>query len=116
MTIPRKAKATGPRILVKVKPTEMQEKTKSDLLYIPEEVVNQEARAAVEGTVMDMGAQCYNLPSQSLPDGTKAPWCKVGDTVVFAQYAGSRILIDGFEGFVLLNDEDILMVLDGGGE
>ena len=35
------------------------------------------------------------------------PWCKVGDWVVFARYAGSRIEIEGGE-VRLLNDDEIL--------
>ena len=35
------------------------------------------------------------------------PWCKGGDWVVFARYAGSRIEIEGGE-VRLLNDDEIL--------
>ena len=35
------------------------------------------------------------------------PWCKVGDWVIFARYAGSRIEIEGGE-VRLLNDDEVL--------
>ncbi len=35
------------------------------------------------------------------------PWCKKGDWVIFARYAGSRIEIEGGE-VRLLNDDEIL--------
>ena len=41
------------------------------------------------------------------PEG---PWCKVGDWVVFARYAGSRIKIEGGE-VRLLNDDEILATI-----
>ena len=40
-------------------------------------------------------------------DRFQEPWCKVGDWVVFARYAGSRIEIDGGE-VRLLNDDEVL--------
>ena len=35
------------------------------------------------------------------------PWCKKGDWVIFARYAGSRLPIDGGE-VRLLNDDEVL--------
>ncbi len=49
-----------------------------------------------------MGPDCYN--DKRFSDG---PWCKVGDWVVFARYAGSRIEIEGGE-VRLLNDDEVL--------
>ena len=42
------------------------------------------------------------------PEG---PWCKKGDWVIFARYAGSRIQIDGGE-VRLLNDDEILATIE----
>ena len=50
-----------------------------------------------------MGPDCYKDPER-FSDG---PWCKVGDWVVFARYAGSRIEIEGGE-VRLLNDDEVL--------
>ena len=35
------------------------------------------------------------------------PWCKKGDWVIFARYAGSRLPIEGGE-VRLLNDDEVL--------
>ena len=50
-----------------------------------------------------MGPECYK-DKERYPSG---PWCKVGDWVVFARYAGSRIEIDGGE-VRLLNEDEVL--------
>lgn len=39
-----------------------------------------------------------------------APWCKVGDLVVFAKYAGKQ-MADGDKKYILLNDEDVCAVI-----
>ena len=41
------------------------------------------------------------------PEG---PWCKKGDWVIFARYAGSRLKIDGGD-LRLLNDDEILAII-----
>ena len=53
-----------------------------------------------------LGDQCYD--KERSPDG---PWGKIGDWVVFARYAGSRIQIDGGE-VRLLNDDEILATIE----
>ena len=37
----------------------------------------------------------------------KDPWCKKGDWVIFARYAGSRLPIEGGE-VRILNDDEVL--------
>ena len=39
------------------------------------------------------------------------PWCKKGDWVIFARYAGSRLPIEGGE-VRLLNDDEVLGKID----
>ena len=54
-----------------------------------------------------MGPDAYS-------DKTKFPngaWCKKGDWVVFARYAGSRVKIDGGE-IRILNDDEILSTVE----
>ena len=53
-----------------------------------------------------MGPHCYD--KEKFPEG---PWCKKGDWVVFARYAGSRIHIDGGE-VRLLNDDEVLATIE----
>jgi len=58
------------------------------------------------GNVLAMGADCYRDKSRY----KQGPWCKVGDWVMFARYAGSRIKIEGGE-VRLLNDDEILATI-----
>ena len=58
------------------------------------------------GLILAMGPQCYK-DKERYPEG---PWCKVGEWVMFARYAGSRIKIEGGE-IRLLNDDEILATI-----
>jgi co-chaperonin GroES (HSP10) len=58
------------------------------------------------GNVLAMGADCYRDKNRY----KQGPWCKVGDWVMFARYAGSRIKIEGGE-VRLLNDDEILATI-----
>ncbi len=47
-----------------------------------------------------------------LDDGTRAEFqVKVGDTVLFASYAGTEIKVDG-EEMMLMDESDVLAILD----
>lgn len=104
----------GPRILVRRDKTELQKL--SSILAIPEETLEKDARANISGVVLQIGEQAYNLPSQATREGDKNVWCNVGDRVIFGQYAGTKILMEGAENLVVLNDEDIIAVKRGGTE
>ena len=62
--------------------------------------------ASQTGLVLRMGPDCYK-DKESYPDG---PWCKEGEWVMFARYAGSRIKIEGGE-IRLLNDDEVLATI-----
>ena len=96
-------KPTGWRILVL--PFKMKEKTKGGLI-MAETTLERQQVASQCGLVVEMGQQCYD--KDRYPEG---PWCKKGDWVVFARYAGSRIQIDGGE-VRLLNDDEILATIE----
>ena len=96
---------TGWRILVL--PFKMDEKTKGGLL-ITESVIERQQVASQTGLVLAMGPQCY-ADEERYPSG---PWCKKGDWVVFARYAGSRIQIEGGEVRLLNEDEVLATVKD----
>ena len=53
-----------------------------------------------------MGPDCYR-DKEKFPDGS---WCKKGDWVIFARYAGSRFKIEGGE-VRLLNDDEIIATI-----
>ena len=90
---------TGWRLLVL--PFKMPEKTKGGLLLGADTLERQQV-ASTCGLVLSMGPYCYD--KQKFPEG---PWCKKGDWVIFARYAGSRLPIEGGE-VRLLNDDEVL--------
>ena len=96
-------KPTGWRILVL--PFKMKEKTKGGII-MSETTIEKQQVASQCGLVLAMGEQCYD--KERYPEG---PWCKKGQWVVFARYAGSRIQIDGGE-VRLLNDDEILATIE----
>ena len=77
---------TGWRMLVL--PFKMREKTKGGIVLAEQTLERQQ-----------VASQC--------PDG---PWCKEGDWIMFARYAGSRIKIEGGE-IRLLNDDEVLATI-----
>ena len=91
---------TGWRLIVL--PFKMDEKTKGGII-MNETTLEKQQVASQCGNVLAMGPQCYT-DKERYPNG---PWCKVGDWVVFARYAGSRIEIEGGE-VRLLNEDEIL--------
>ena len=89
----------GYRILVL--PFTPKEKTKGGILFSQEQL--DKARIATTcGYVIKMGDLAYKDK-----DKYNEPWCKKGDWVIFARYAGSRLPIEGGE-VRLLNDDEIL--------
>ena len=96
-------KPTGWRLLVL--PFKMKEKTKGGIIMSDLTIERQQV-ASQCGLVVALGDQCYD--KERYPEG---PWCKKGDWVVFARYAGSRIQIDGGE-VRLLNDDEILATIE----
>ena len=84
-----------------VLPFTPREKTKGGILFSQEQL--DKARIATTcGYVLKMGDLAYK-------DETKfnKPWCKVGDWVMFARYAGARLPIEGGE-VRILNDDEVL--------
>jgi chaperonin GroES len=94
---------TGWRLVVL--PFKMKEKTKGGL-YIGQETIERQQIGSTCGLVLAMGPHCYD--KEKFPEG---PWCKKGDWVIFARYAGSRIQIDGGE-VRMLNDDEVLATID----
>lgn len=106
MKVVKKVKPLGHRVLVE--PDSIDNKTKGGII-LPDEVRKQEAGAQVIGTVLDIGDTCW------ADSPTGEPWCKVGDRVVFAKYAGMKIWnpIEGKyrDDIILLNDLDITALI-----
>jgi len=90
---------SGYRILVL--PFTPKEKTKGGILFSQESL--DKARIATTcGYVLKMGDLAYQDK-----DKFGEPWCKKGDWVIFARYAGSRLPIEGGE-VRILNDDEVL--------
>ena len=94
---------TGWRMLVL--PFKMKETTKGGII-MGQDTLEKQQVASQCGNVLAMGPDAYG-DKQRFPDG---PWCKVGDWVMFARYAGSRIKIEGGE-VRLLNDDEVLATI-----
>ena len=96
-------KPTGWRMIVL--PFKMPEKSKGGL-YFGQETLEKQQVASTCGLVLAQGPYCYD--KEKFPEG---PWCKKGDWVIFARYAGSRLPIDGGE-VRLLNDDEVLATIE----
>ena len=91
---------SGWRLLVL--PFSPREKTKGGIL-IAQESLDKLRIATNCGYVLKMGPLAYH-DREKFPTG---PWCKIGDWVIFARYAGSRLPIEGGE-VRILNDDEVL--------
>jgi co-chaperonin GroES (HSP10) len=91
---------SGWRLLVL--PFSPREKTKGGIL-IAQESLDKLRIATNCGYVLEMGPLAYH-DREKFPTG---PWCKKGDWVIFARYAGSRLPIEGGE-VRILNDDEVL--------
>ena len=91
---------SGWRLLVL--PFTPREKTRGGIL-IAQESLDKLRVATNCGYVLSMGPLAYQ-DKEKYPTG---PWCKIGEWVIFARYAGSRLPIEGGE-VRILNDDEVL--------
>ena len=98
-TVDELPEPSGYRLLVL--PFTPKNKTKGGILF-SQETLDKARIATTCGYVLKMGDLAYK-------DKEKfgKPWCKKGDWVIFARYAGSRLPIEGGE-VRLLNDDEVL--------
>ena len=94
---------SGWRLLVL--PFTPKEKTKGGIIIAPE-ALDKFRIATTCGYVLKMGPLCYKDK-----DKFEDPWCKKGDWVIFARYAGSRLPIQGGE-VRILNDDEVLGTIE----
>jgi co-chaperonin GroES (HSP10) len=62
------------------------------------------------GLVLNMGLDAYQGTDNAGKPRFSKPWCAVGDWVMFAKWAGSRIQIKQTK-FRLLNDDEVFAVV-----
>ena len=95
---------SGWRLLVL--PFTPKEKTKGGIIIA--QAALDKARIATNcGYVVKIGPMAYG-DKEKFPTG---PWCKKGQWVIFARYAGSRLPIEGGE-VRLLNDDEVLGTIE----
>jgi len=98
-TIDELPQPSGYRILVL--PFTPKEKSKGGILF-SQETLDKARIATTCGYVLKMGDLAYTDK-----DKFGDPWCKKGDWIIFARYAGSRLPIEGGE-VRILNDDEVL--------
>ena len=103
-TVDQLPEPTGYRLLVL--PFTPKNKTKGGILF-SQETLDRARIATTCGYVLKMGSLCYKDEKF-----TSGPWCKKGDWVIFARYAGSRLPIEGGEVRILNDDEVIGTIKD----
>jgi chaperonin GroES len=103
--IDRMPSPTGWRLLVL--PYKGKGKTEGGI-YLPDQVIEQNEVSTQVGYVLKVGPLAYE-DKQKFPTGL---WCKKGDWVIFARYAGSRFKIEGGEVRILNDDEVLAKILD----
>ena len=92
----------GHRVLIRPE-LNTNQKTESGLIYKPKSEVDRENRASTKGEVVAVGLTAW----KAYNDGSaENPWCKVGDTIRYAQYAGVEVEECG-ETLRMINDEDV---------
>jgi len=98
-TVDELPEPSGYRLLVL--PFTPKEKSKGGVIF-SQETLDKARIATTCGYVLKLGDLAYKDPEKF-----GKPWCKKGDWVIFARYAGSRLSIEGGE-VRILNDDEIL--------
>jgi co-chaperonin GroES (HSP10) len=94
----------GRRVLVKPDSVEM--KTKAGIIIAADKMTEKiEQSGQMYGTLVAIGSVAW----EDYPE----PFAEIGDFVLYSQYAG-RVVHDPIdhEGYVVMNDEDIIATLD----
>jgi len=95
---------TGFRLVIL--PLMLKKKTEAGL-HLTDETIEQAQITTNICKILKVGPDAYK-DKERFPNG---PWCKEGDWVIIAKYAGSRITIEGGE-LRIINDDEILATID----
>ena len=109
-----KIEAVGHRVIVKADPVE--ETSKGGIVLSVDK--KRETAGAQRGTVYAIGNMAWKNKLYGYGLDGWTPWCRVGDRVYFAPYAGKLIKdVPNDIAYFVLNDEDIqCLILDEGTE
>jgi len=110
--------ACGHYLIVKLEPV-IGEKVSAGGIVLAETVKDKKRQqsAGQYAEVINVGVNCW--AGFTDPDGNCAPWCKAGDRVMIAQYAGQAFPVDDTlpkdeqteaERMRLIKDDDVLAV------
>lgn len=107
----------GHRVLIKpdkfIEKDETVRKARELGIKLPDTAVERDEHAVVEGTVVLIGHSAWRAYDPNW-EGWKA-WCKIGDKVLYAKFAGStHIDPEDGEEYRLLNDDDIKAIITTG--
>lgn len=95
-------KVVGDRVLIK--PEDLERKSKGGIILNYGDLENAHKMATQKGEIVDIGPDAYQE--------YKDPWVKVGDKVIFAQYAGKFIEDpETEEKYIVINDIDVQVVI-----
>lgn len=110
MAMLRKVIPAGFRVLVKLKKVEEETLSKGGLIvaaHYGDNLARQQF-ATQEAHVMAIGDTAFKAYDEG------KPWCKVGDLVMIAKYAGEdRKDIEEGEIYRIVNDGDIIAIFEG---
>ena len=98
----QRVEVVGHRVLLK--PDFIKDETEWGFKLDVGEDHKREKAAVVIGTIVGIG------PTAWKDIGSGEPWCKMGDVIHFAKYAGKFITVNG-EDYVIINDEDCQAII-----
>lgn len=100
----------GHRILVDVDEADLEVEFATGQFQIISDKKLEDAHQII-GTILAVGGQAWKAFG---PNFTGEPWAKVGDRILFSEYAG-RIVEDPETGkkYKLMNDDDVTAVVTG---
>ena len=87
-----------------VLPLEVEKKSAGGIIMATASQERREEMGQTEATVVALGSTAYS--------DQPAPWCAVGDRVVFARYAGTERKGSDDKMYRLINDLDVKGVLE----
>lgn len=87
-------------------PVSHEEKTKSGII-IPDDIREKQRNHALIFRVVGMGPEAYT-DKERFPTG---PYCSLGDYVLIARYAGTRIATQYCDDLRVINDDEVMAVV-----